>query len=168
MEAIALKEDIDIKTLMQNVADGKVVILKNKNHENVIPTAVGEGLTIKVNANIGTSMQRSSIEQELTKLQIIEQLPEFPGGWVMLMKWLDKNIKYPPEALKEQIQGEVTVSFIINTNGTLNNIKITESSDPLLNAEALRVVHKMPRWKPGIHHNKPCTTMFSIPIVFHL
>ncbi len=62
MEAIALKEDIDIKTLMQNVADGKVVILKNKNHENVIPTAVGEGLTIKVNANIGTSMQRSSIE----------------------------------------------------------------------------------------------------------
>ena len=73
MEAIALKEEIDVKTLMQNVADGRVVILKNKNHENVIPTAVGEGLTIKVNANIGTSMQRSSIEQELDKLKIIEQ-----------------------------------------------------------------------------------------------
>jgi len=73
MEAIALKEDVDVKTLMQNVADGKVVILKNKNHENVISTAVGEGLTIKVNANIGTSMQRSSIEQELNKLKIIEQ-----------------------------------------------------------------------------------------------
>ncbi len=114
------------------------------------------------------ALTQKTPDNQTLKLQIIEQLPEFPGGWVMLMKWLDKNIKYPPEALKEQIQGEVTVSFIINTNGTLNNIKITESSDPLLNAEALRVVHKMPRWKPGIHHNKPCTTMFSIPIVFHL
>ena len=73
MEAVALKEDIDVKVLMSNVAEGKVVILKNKNHKNILPVGIGEGLTIKVNANIGTSKQRSSVKEELYKLQIIEK-----------------------------------------------------------------------------------------------
>ena len=61
MEAIALKEEIRAEELIQKVAEGKIVILKNIKHENVIPTGVGEGLSVKINANIGTSNQRSSI-----------------------------------------------------------------------------------------------------------
>jgi len=73
MEAIALKEGISSQALLKKVADGKIVILKNIKHENVIPTGVGEGLTIKINANIGTSNQKSSIEEEVCKLRIVEK-----------------------------------------------------------------------------------------------
>ncbi len=73
IEAIALKENIEPKQLLKKVAEGKVVILKNKNHENVIPTGVGEGLSVKINANIGTSNERSSTEEELCKLNVIHE-----------------------------------------------------------------------------------------------
>lgn len=72
MEAVAIKEDLDPKDIMSRVAEGKIVILKNKNHKNILPVGVGEGLTIKVNANIGTSKERSSIKEELCKLKAIE------------------------------------------------------------------------------------------------
>lgn len=73
MEAIALKEGISKEELIKKVAEGKIVILKNINHKDVIPTGIGEGLTVKVNANIGTSNQRSCIEEELVKLQTIHK-----------------------------------------------------------------------------------------------
>lgn len=73
MEAVALKEDVNPQELMQKVAEGKVVILKNINHENVIPTGVGEGLSVKINANIGTSNQRSTIGEEVCKLRLAEK-----------------------------------------------------------------------------------------------
>ncbi len=73
MQAVANKEDISAEILMQKIAEGKVVILKNINHKNVIPTGVGEGLSIKVNANIGTSNQRSCLEEELIKLDMAEK-----------------------------------------------------------------------------------------------
>jgi phosphomethylpyrimidine synthase len=73
MEAIALKEDIKPEELIQKVAEGKVVILKNVKHENVVPTGVGEGLSIKVNANIGTSNKRSTTQEEICKLRMSEK-----------------------------------------------------------------------------------------------
>lgn len=73
MEAVAKKEEICPEELMNKIAEGKVVILKNKNHHNIIPTGVGEGLSIKVNANIGTSNQRSCLEEELLKLDMAEK-----------------------------------------------------------------------------------------------
>lgn len=73
MEAVAKKEEICPEELMNKIAEGKIVILKNKNHHNIIPTGVGEGLSIKVNANIGTSNQRSCLEEELLKLDMAEK-----------------------------------------------------------------------------------------------
>lgn len=73
MQFVAEKEDISPDELMNKVAEGKIVILKNINHENVIPTGVGEGLSIKVNANLGTSNQRSCLEEELIKLDMAEK-----------------------------------------------------------------------------------------------
>lgn len=71
--AIAEKEGVDAKALMQRVAEGTVCILKNVNHKNCIPTAVGEGLSIKINANIGTSKDRSCTKEELQKLQVVHE-----------------------------------------------------------------------------------------------
>lgn len=101
-------------------------------------------------------------------MRIVEQLPEFPGGMVELMKWITKNLKYPYQAQKNKVQGLVVVTFIINRDGSIANIKVDKSVDPALDNEAKRVVRMMPRWKPGLQNDKPCRTMFSIPIEFRL
>ena len=72
MFAVAEKEGFTHSEIIQKVASGRVAILKNNRRENVIPTAVGEGTTVKINANIGTSLDRSTIEEELAKVKIIE------------------------------------------------------------------------------------------------
>ena len=100
--------------------------------------------------------------------KVVEQLPEFPGGAVALMKWLTKNLRYPSGARARQVQGRVITQFIVNIDGTLSDLKIVESADPSLNSEALRVLRMMPPWKAGQVDNKPCRTMVCIPIVFKL
>jgi protein TonB len=100
--------------------------------------------------------------------RVVEKLPEFPGGMVEFMKWLTRNLKYPAIAQQHRLQGKVVVSFIINKDGSIVNVKIEQSVDPMLDSEALRVVRMMPKWKPGIEKNKPCRTMFAIPINFKL
>lgn len=100
--------------------------------------------------------------------RVVQQLPEFPGGMVEFMKWLTKNLKYPVMAQNRKIQGKVVVSFIINKDGSIANVKLEQGIDPSLDREALRVVRMMPKWKPGVEMGKPCRTMFAIPIVFRL
>lgn len=101
-------------------------------------------------------------------LRVVEQLPEFPGGMVEFMKWLTKNLKYPPSAQNRKVQGRVVVSFIVNKDGTIADAKVVKPVDPTLDREAMRVVRMMPNWKPGLQMGKPCRTMFAIPIVFKL
>lgn len=100
--------------------------------------------------------------------RIVEQLPEFPGGMSAYVKWLTDNLRYPVAAQKKKIQGRVVVSFVINKDGSLSDIKVAKSADPLLDREALRVASMMPKWKPGIDKNKPCRTLFAVPIDFIL
>ena len=100
--------------------------------------------------------------------RIVEQLPEYPGGMAALVQWLTRNIIYPQEARKHNIQGRVVVSFIINADGSLSDIRLTKTAHFLLDREALRVAKLMPKWKPGIANNKPCRTLFAIPIEFKI
>ncbi len=95
MEAVALKENVDVKTIREKVAQGRIVILKNNQRENIIPTAVGEGLTVKINANIGTSNEKSSIEEELQKVKIIENT----GADVLMDLSTGKNIDETRKAI---------------------------------------------------------------------
>jgi protein TonB len=85
-----------------------------------------------------------------------------------LMQWLTKNLRYPPAARQRQQQGRVVTQFIVNTDGSLSDMKVVQSAEPSLDREALRVLHMMPAWKPGQQDNKPCRTMVCIPIVFKL
>ena len=102
------------------------------------------------------------------KLRVVQQLPEFPGGMVEMMKWITRTLHYPYAAQKQKIEGRVLVTFIINRDGSIANIKVVKSVHPLLDNEARRVVKLMPHWKPGIEDGKPCRTMFAIPIEFKL
>lgn len=100
--------------------------------------------------------------------RIVEQLPEFPGGMAAFVKWLTDNLRYPASARDRKVHGRVVVTFIINRDGTTSDIKVAKSVDPVLDREALRVARMMPRWKPGVANNRPCRTMFAIPIEFSL
>ena len=100
--------------------------------------------------------------------QVVERLPEFPGGPMELMKWLTKNLRYPSQALSQKQQGEVMVQFIINRDGTLTDFKVTKSAGTALDNEALRVMRMMPKWTPGEDHGKKCRTLFIIPVVFKI
>lgn len=100
--------------------------------------------------------------------QVVERLPEFPGGPSELMKWLTKNLRYPSQALTLKQQGEVMVQFIINRDGSLTDFKVTKSAGTVLDNEALRVMRMMPKWKPGEDHGQKCRTLFIIPVVFKI
>lgn len=100
--------------------------------------------------------------------RVVERLPEFPGGMTEFMKWLTKNLKYPESARRQNQQGTVVISFIVNTDGSTSEIKVVRPRHPDLDREAVRVVRLMPKWKPGEDHGKVCRTMISIPIVFKI
>ena len=108
-------------------------------------------------------------ELDALDMKVVEQLPEFPGGATALMKWLTKNLRYPLVARQRKVQGRVVTQFIVNTDGSLSDLKVVESStEPSLDREALRVLRMMPSWKAGQVDQKPCRTMVCIPIVFKL
>ena len=101
-------------------------------------------------------------------MRIVEQLPEFPGGMTAFVQWLTRNLKYPEAARSQKLQGRVVLSFIVNKDGSVSQVKVARSVNPLLDREALRVIRMMPPWKPGIQNNEPCRTMIAVPIVFQL
>lgn len=99
---------------------------------------------------------------------VVDKMPEFPGGMAGLMQYLSKNIRYPAEAQTKGIQGRVTVAVIINTEGKAVNASIVRSVDPSLDTEALRVVRTMPDWVPGTKDGKPVNVKYTFPVTFRL
>jgi len=97
-----------------------------------------------------------------------EQNPEYQGGIDKLYDFLSENLKYPEEARQNKITGKVRVQFVIEKDGSISDVKVAKSLDPLLDAEAIRVVKQMPNWIPGKQHNRPVRVRFTIPIVFRL
>lgn len=100
--------------------------------------------------------------------RVVERLPEYPGGMTAFMKWLNTHLKYPYTAQRNKKQGKVVVSFIINKDGSITDIKLVKGIDTNLDREALRVMRMMPKWKAGEDRGKPCRTLFCIPIIFKL
>ena len=98
----------------------------------------------------------------------LEQKPTFTGGEAALTTFLANNIKYPVVAEENGVQGQVTVSVIVETDGSLSDFKVTKSVDSSLDREALRVVKAMPKWEPGKHKGETVRVRTSIPITFRL
>ena len=101
-------------------------------------------------------------------IRVVEDLPQFPGGAVELMKWLTKNLKYPATAQQRKVQGRVVAQFVINTDGSISDLELVEKLSTECDREALRVLRMMPNWQPGVMNAKPCRTKVCIPIVFKL
>ncbi|MBE6292793.1 MAG: M56 family metallopeptidase [Bacteroidales bacterium] len=107
-------------------------------------------------------------EEQGEIFQVVEEHPQFPGGDAELMKFLQQNVKYPKEAQEQGKQGRVIVQFVVNKDGSISNDTIVRSVDPLLDAEALRVVRSMPNWTPGKQRGKEVRVRFTLPVTFRL
>lgn len=99
---------------------------------------------------------------------VAEQMPEFPGGMKELLKFLQENVKYPENAMKNNVQGRVIVQFVVEKDGTPTEFKVLRSVDPDLDAEALRVMKAMPKWKPGMQKGQVVRVKFTVPVSFKL
>ena len=101
--------------------------------------------------------------------QIVEVMPEFPGGMGEMMNFLFRNTNYPAEAREAGKQGRAVVGFIVNIDGTISNAEIVKSAgDASLDAESVRVVESMPKWKPGMQGGKAVKTRLNLPVYFKL
>lgn len=100
--------------------------------------------------------------------EVVEQNAMFPGGDEACYKWLSENIKYPSICQEQGIQGRVFLSFVVNKDGSIEQIKVMRSPDQHLSDEAVRVVGKMPKWKPARQGNKNVRSKFNLPVMFKL
>ena len=101
--------------------------------------------------------------------EVVENMPEFPdGGMPGLMKYLSANIRYPEAAHKAGTQGRVTVQFVVGKDGSIGNVSILRGVDPALDAEAIRVISGMPKWKPGTQKGEPVNVKYTVPVMFRL
>jgi len=108
------------------------------------------------------------IEEEQEIFQVVENMPEFPGGTQALLQYLKKNIKYPTICQEQGIQGRVVVQFVVNKDGSIVDPEVIKPVNPYLDKEALRVVSTMPKWKPGEQRGKPVRVKFTLPVQFKL
>ena len=98
----------------------------------------------------------------------VEDMPEFPGGEQAMMDFVSKNVVYPKEAQEKGISGRVMVSFIVEKDGSVNEVKIVRGIGGGCDEEAVRVVKAMPKWKPGKEKGKPVRVSYMMPIFFKL
>lgn len=113
--------------------------------------------------------QKTVVSQKNQKVfEVVEQMPEYPGGAMAMMEFLQDNMKYPADAEKQKVQGKVMVSFIVETDGSITDVKVMKNVFPSLDAEAIRVVKAMPRWTPGKQKGKVVRVHFSLPITYRL
>lgn len=124
----------------------------------------------KIETTESDEMVAIEIEEESDEefFMVVENMPEFPGGDAGLMKYIQNNVKYPPIAKEYNITGKVYVSFIVDKSGSVTDVKIVRGVDKSLDAEALRVVKSLPKYKPGKQRGKAVRVMFTIPINFTL
>ena len=115
------------------------------------------------------NMEASKVAlQEEVVFQVVEEMPEFPGGMGEAMKFLGRNIKYPTVAQQAKIEGRVIVQFVVERDGSLSNIHVVRGVSPELDAEAIRVIGLMPKWKPGKQRGKEVAVKYTVPIIFRL
>ena len=152
-----------------DIVDNNEEIVEEKIAESESTTEAISGPVAQVSGPVATGpvvTEEASDEGEI--FQVVEQMPEFPGGMQALMAYLSKNIKYPSVAQDNGIQGRVLVSFVVNKDGSIVEPEIVKGVNPSLDKEALRVIAGMPNWKPGKQRGKEVRVKFTVPVNFRL
>ena len=116
---------------------------------------------------VPVEVEEEEVEEQQI-FQVVEEMPEFPGGMGECMKWLSKNMKYPTISQENGVQGRVIVQFVVNRDGSIVDATVARGVDPYLDKEALRVVGLMPKWKPGKQRGKAVRVKYTLPVMFRL
>ena len=115
------------------------------------------------------SAQKTVVSQKNEKVfDVVEQMPEYPGGMQALFEFLSQNIKYPEDAQKQKVEGRVIVTFVVETDGSISNVEVAKHAFPSLDNEAVRVIQAMPNWTPGKQGGEVVRVKYTVPIVFNL
>ena len=169
---------LDSKTIdhIDVLKDKAAVELYGEEGKNgvVIVTTKGKKALTHGNAKVDSTKEAEVVVAEAVDpayekvFDVVEQMPEFIGGQAELMKFLAENVHYPEAAYKVGKQGRVIVTFIVEADGSVSNAKIVKKVSDELDAEALRVIGTMPKWKPGMQNGKAVRVKYTIPITFRL
>ena len=108
-----------------------------------------------------------AVEEEKV-FDMVEQMPQFPGGQVELMKWIGEHLKYPTIAQENGVQGRVTCQFVVGKAGKVREVTVLKTLDPYCDKEAVRVIMAMPNWIPGKQNGKAVAVKYTVPITFRL
>ena len=123
------------------------------------------GEVLKIKEAVAQPEPKPEVEKVF---DVVEQMPSFPGGPSALMEWLSNNVKYPVVAQENGEQGRVVVSFVVERDGSITDVKVVRGVDPSLDKEASRVVRAMPRWIPGKQNGSAVRVKYNVPVAFRL
>jgi protein TonB len=122
-------------------------------------------ILLMVNTNAMAQNKKKANDKVLEKAEV---MPEYPGGDQAMMDFVAKNVQYPQEARDKEISGRVLVSFIVEKDGSIADVKVVKGIGGGCDEEAVRVVKAMPKWKPGKDKGKPVRVSYMMPFTFKL
>lgn len=122
---------------------------------------------VSVPVNTENSLEVKNIPDD-PLFDVVEEMPKFPGGQEAMMKYLSESVKYPKEASKDGVQGRVVVQFVVEKDGSISEVEVVKKVNEHLDAEAVRVVNAMPKWKPGKQKGENVRVKYTLPISFRL
>ena len=165
--------DKDGKYVLDNPVVGSLVTFTVVNYSKgirITKDMVAKGDVVKVafEANRSEKEESEGTPDPNKAYDVVDEMPQFPGGPYALFEFISKNIQYPKEAEDANLQGRVIVSFVVEKDGSVSNAKVVRPIDPLLDAEALRVVNSMPKWIPGKQNGEAFRVKYTIPVTFRV
>lgn len=135
------------------------------------PDVVETGAGASVNVEPAPPLLKDTLapiqKDPIIPVQIVEEMPQFPGGPSRLMQWLDEHIVYPQQLIDKKIQGTVTVAFIVKHDGRIDDIRLTQKLHPELDKAVATAVQRMPKWTPGRRSGRTTDVQVTIPVEFH-
>ena len=179
-------------TLAHNAETVTDVVYKNDEPQKQVPVKKGKkNATIKTGGNQDIQIIETVVDEEDQKktetekqdafkaegtfipndepaFDVVEEMPQFPGGAPALLEFLSKNIRYPKEAFESNVQGRVLATFVVEKDGSISETKVVKAVDPMLDEEAIRVLNSMPNWTPGKQSGKAVRVKYTVPINFRL
>ena len=159
-----LKDKASIEMYGEAGKNGVIIITTKKKEPTLF---LGKAKVDSTGIEFKEAVMESPTEYEGV-FDVVEQMPEFPGGMEGMMKFLVENVRYPEAAHKAGTEGRVLVQFIVETDGTVSNAKVVKRVSDDLDGEAVRVVGSMPKWKPGTQNDRPVRVKYTLPISFRL
>ncbi len=151
---------LSIKEIVLDIPEGM-----EEFDESTLSTEASVGDIIPVSPILGAGTPEADVQEVY---DLVQQMPEFPGGMRALLAYVSRNVKYPVLAQENGIGGKVYVRFVVNTDGSIADAHVLRSVDTSLDREALRVVNSMPQWRPGMQNGRLVRVNFTIPINFVL